>query len=166
MIPTIETDRLIIRGPDASDFGSYQRFFSDADASGLYGGPLPPNLAFRKLAADIGHWHIRGYGMWNMVERSSGKMVGSCGLVWPEGWPRSELTWWIAADARRQGFAYEGSRAVISFAYGELKWSMVETHMNDENEAARNLALKLGGQIIARETFPDEVERNIYALPQ
>ncbi len=37
--------------------------------------------------------------------------------------------------------------------------------MNDENMAARWLAEKLGGKIIARETFLDGLDRNVYELP-
>lgn len=92
--------------------------------------------------------------------------MGGCGLVWPQGWPRSELTWWIAPHARRHGFALEASRAAIAFGYETLGWRLVETHMLDANAPARNLVLKLGGTIIARERFPDGNERNIYALPR
>ena len=163
-IPIIETERLILRGPIAEDFDVYQRFYADEDASAAYGGPLPLNLAWKKLASDLGHWQLRGYGMWSVEYRETHEMVGGCGLVWPEGWPRSELTWWIVPSARRQGFALEASRAVIAFAYRELKWEFVETHMNDENEAARKLAVRLGGRIVARDLFPDGLCRDVYAL--
>lgn len=91
-------------------------------------------------------------------------MVGGCGIVWPEGWPRHELTWWIAPDARRRGYAEEASRAVIRWAHDELGWSEVETHMSDRNDAARRLVERLGGIVIAREIFPDGIARNVYAL--
>lgn len=38
--------------------------------------------------------------------------------------------------------------------------------MNDENEAARKLVEKLGGTVFVRETFPDGLARNVYALPR
>jgi hypothetical protein len=56
-------------------------------------------------------------------------------------------------------------RAAISFAYDILKWTLVETHMDDTNDAARQLVLRLGGKVIARETFPDGHERDIFGLP-
>jgi [ribosomal protein S5]-alanine N-acetyltransferase len=100
-----------------------------------------------------------------VVERDSGTMVGGCGLWWPDGYPRSELTWWIVPAARRRGYALEASRAAIAFGYRTLGWPLVETHMNDANTPARLLTEKLGGTIITREVFPDGLERNIYALP-
>ncbi|MGP1354670.1 MAG: GNAT family N-acetyltransferase [Parasphingopyxis sp.] len=164
-IPRIETERLLLRAPGADDFPVYRDFYADAEASAFYGGPLDAGMAWRKLAADIGHWELRGFGMWSVVDRESGQMVGGCGLVWPESWPRHELTWWITPAGRRKGYAFEASRAIVDFAYRQWEWPQVETHMDDENEAARRLAEKLGGTVIAREPFPDGKERNIYRLP-
>ncbi len=166
MIPTLETERLVLRGPEGADFPVYRGFFADGEASAFYGGPLAPDRAWRVLAADIGHWALRGYGCWSVVVRESGAMIGHCGLWWPESYPRSELTWWIVPVARRRGYAKEASRAAIRFGYEQLGWSLVETHMNDANTAARRLAESLGGTVIARERFPDGLERNVYGLPR
>ncbi|MCW1429024.1 GNAT family N-acetyltransferase [Novosphingobium sp. JCM 18896] len=165
MIPEIETERLILRGPIAGDFPVYRDFFADAEASAAYGGPLRADRAWRVLATDLGHWALRGYGRWAVVEKASGRMIGGAGLWWPEGYPRSELTWWIVPTARRHGYAFEASRAAIAFGYNTLDWDLVETHMQDENAPARLLAEKLGGTMIARERFPDGITRNVYALP-
>lgn len=165
MIPTLETDRLILRTPQESDFSVYRDFFADAEASSLYGGPMGADRAWRVLATDLGHWMLRGYGRWSVIEKAGGRMVGGCGLWWPEGYPRSELTWWIIPSARRHGYALEASKAAVRFGYRTLGWSLVETHMKDENVAARRLAEKLDGVVLARELFPDGLERDIYALP-
>lgn len=165
-IPTLETERLILRPPTDADFPVYRAFYADSDASRLYGGPLHADQAWRKLAYDLGHWALRGYGMWSVEERASGAMIGGCGIVWPEGWPRHELTWWIMPAARRRGYALEASRTVIDWAHDVLGWDEVETHMDNANAAARHLAEKLGGAQIARERFPDGLSRAIYRLPR
>jgi RimJ/RimL family protein N-acetyltransferase len=165
-IPTLTTERLVLRAPEAADFPVYRDFFGDAEASHFYGGPMEADRAWRVLATDLGHWALRGYGRWSIVEKASGAMVGGCGLWWPEAYPRSELTWWIIPSARRNGYAIEASRAAVRFGYDTLGWELVETHMNDENVAARLLAQKLGGVKILRERFPDGVERDIFALPR
>jgi len=152
LIPTLHTERLTLRAPGPEDFAAYRDFYADAEASAFYGGPLTPALAWRKLAADIGHWSLRGFGMWALVD-NAGMTVGGCGIVWPEGWPRPELTWWIAAPARRRGHAFEASRAAIAWSYDVLGWARVETHMADSNRPAIRLAEKLGGTVIARDRF-------------
>lgn len=163
--PVIETERLRLRGLTADDFPVYERFYAAAEASGAYGGPLSSGMAWRRLATDLGHWRLRGYGMWAITVKATGEMVGGAGLYWPHGWPRCELTWWIIPTARRNRYAFEASRAVVAFAYAKLGWREVETHMNDANVAARNLALKLGGLVIARDVFPDGLSRDVYLLP-
>ncbi|PSJ43328.1 GNAT family N-acetyltransferase [Allosphingosinicella deserti] len=163
-IPTVQTHRLVLRAPSAKDFPDYRDFYADPEASRFYGGPLTAAQAGRKLAYDLGHWPLRRFGMWSVVEKASGAMVGGCGIVWPEGWPRHELTWWIVPSARRNGYAEEASRAAILWAHETLGWSEVETHMDDENEAARRLAEKLSGSVVARQAFPDGIERNVYAI--
>ena len=165
-IPELTTERLLLRGPQASDFATYEAFYSDAEASKFYDGPLSSGNAWRVLAMDLGHWQLRGFGRWSIVNRDNGEMVGSCGLWWPEGWPRSELTWWIMPEARRMGFASEASRSAIRFGYEDLGWDLVETHMDDDNLAARALVERLGGAPIIRELFPDGKERTVYSLPQ
>jgi RimJ/RimL family protein N-acetyltransferase len=164
MIHELRTDRLLLRPPDRRDLPAYCEFYADAAASGFYGGPLSSAQAWRRLAADIGHWTLRGFGMWTVIEPTSGDVVGGCGIVWPEGWPRHELSWWIMPRARRRGYAEEASRAVIGWAGAAFGWTSVETHMKDDNSAARALAEKLGGKIIAREQFPDGLTRNVYAI--
>lgn len=164
-IPELHTQRLILRAPVPGDFSVYRRFYADAEASCYYGGPLPPNLAWRRLAYDLGHWALRNFGMWSVVEASTNCMIGGCGIVWPEGWPRHELTWWITPAFRRRGYAIEASQAAIAWAYDSLGWQEVETHMDDDNAAARALVERLGGTVIARERFPDGLVRSIYSLP-
>ncbi|MEM1045503.1 MAG: GNAT family N-acetyltransferase [Pseudomonadota bacterium] len=165
-IPRIETERLVLRAPGPEDFPAYRDFFADGDASHFYGGPLRPDRAWRRLAQDVGHWHLRGYGLWIVEERSSGIVCGGCGLFHTDGWPRRELTWWLLPPARGKGYATEASRAAIIFALDHAGWEQVETHMDDRNEAARRLALRLGGTAIAREAFPDGKDRTVYRLPR
>ncbi|WP_321337010.1 GNAT family N-acetyltransferase [uncultured Cohaesibacter sp.] len=165
-VPHLKTKRLLLRPPSEQDHEAYCAFFCDGEASHFYGGPIDALAAWGKLARDCGHWHLRGYGQWTIVLQKSGAIVGSVGFSWPTGWPRPELTWWIGSSWRRQGFAKEASTTAIAFGYNELKWDMVETHMKDENTAARSLVLSLGGEQFAREEFPDGISRDVFRLPR
>jgi len=163
--PTLETERLVLRLPRETDISAYLEFYSDKDAPHFYGGPLSELGTWNALAKNLGHWALRGYGMWTVVHKDSNEVIGGCGLVAPQGWPRPELTWWILPSARKQGFAKEASRATIQFGYEQLGWEIVQTHMNDENKAARALTLSLGAKKIAREPFPDGHSRDIFQFP-
>lgn len=165
-IPVIETERLRLAMPAAGHFPLYRTFYASASGEGYrYGGPKPERVAWNMLAADIGHWTLRGFGMWVIERRADGAAVGGCGLYHPAGWPSHELTWWLLPEARGQGYATEASRAAIRFGYETLGWPVVETHMRDNNRPARRLAERLGGTAVRRETFPDGVTRDVFALP-
>ncbi len=162
--PTLETLRLRLTalGPDCE--AAYQRFYTDAEASAAYGGPLPPSAAGSRLASDIGTWQLQGFGVWAIRLVATAEMVGVCGFWQGKGWPR-ELTWWLLPSGRGQGLALEASRAVVNHAYAVFGWAEVQTYMKDDNEPARALALRLGGQIVGRQVFPDGLERTFYRIP-
>ena len=165
LIPELTSQRLIMRAPREEDFPVYEAFYADAEASHFYGGPMLASSAWKQLAMELGHWYLKGYGMWSLELRSTGDMIGGCGFWWPSGWPRPELTWWLVKSAQGNGLATEASITAIDFAYRELGWSSVETHLDDDNEAAHRLVLRLGGSVMVREAFPDGVERNVYSIP-
>jgi len=162
-IPTLHTERLVLLPPSALCEELYESFYTDADASGQYGGPLTGAAAWSRLAADLGAWHLQGFGVWAIERRETGDLLGMCGFWQGKGWPR-ELTWWLLPRARGAGIAHEASRAVIEHAYQQFQWPSVETYMNDDNHAARALVLRLGGSRTERRVFPDGLERDVYRL--
>jgi len=91
-IPTLETDRLIMRPFQESDFEPMAAFYG-SDVSSFYGGPCDREEAWRKFAVYPGHWSLRGYGPWALEEKATGAYVGLSGLWYPENWPEPELTW-------------------------------------------------------------------------
>jgi ribosomal-protein-alanine N-acetyltransferase len=164
-IPTLRTDRLALIPPDASCDPAWQRFYTDAEASAAYGGPLAPGAAWSRLAHDVGTWSLQGFGVWAIRRRMQGDIVGACGFWQGRGWPR-ELTWWLLPEARGQGIALEASQAAIAHAYDEWRWPAVETYTRDDNHLAQALVARLGGVRLARQVFPDGEERQLYRIPR
>ena len=164
-IPTLTTARLELIPPDASCEAHYARFYTDAEASADYGGPISSGAAWARLAADLGSWHLQGFGVWSLRRREQGDLVGVCGFWQGKGWPR-ELTWWLLPEARGAGLAQEASLAAVAHAYRVFGWPTVETYMNDQNVRARALVLRLGGRVLRRQGFPDGLERDVYLIPE
>lgn len=165
LIPRLLTPRLELIAPDADCDDLYRRFYTDAEASAFYGGPLSPGAAASRLAHDLGVWHLHGFGVWVLRRREDGSRVGVCGFWQGLGWPR-ELTWWLLPQARGQGLAAEASRAAVRHAYEGFGWDRVETYMADENVAARALVHRLGGQRVRRQVFPDGRDRDVFLIPR
>ncbi|WDE07842.1 GNAT family N-acetyltransferase [Thalassomonas viridans] len=165
MIPTIETERLKLVPPSLECFDAYEKFYTDEEASKMYGGPVNKEQVWARLKADLGSWHLLGFGVWVIQLKSDNSYVGTCGFWQGKDWPR-ELTWWVTPEGRGKGIATEASNAALLHAYNEFKWDVVETYMNDENVAARALVEKLAGKKVRREKFNDGLSRDIYVLPK
>ena len=102
MIPTLQTERLILRAPRDNDFEAYADFRTSERARTV-GGPYSRAQAFEQLCAIIGHWSLRGYGRWMVADRDTDAPLGIVGLYYPEDWPEPEIAWSVFADAEGRG---------------------------------------------------------------
>ena len=165
--PILHTDRLVLEPASAAHLDAYLAFYAiPNDQKGGYRAPQDREAVIAILDRAILDWQRLGHGMFVIKRKDDGSYVGGTGIVQPAKWPRHELTWWLMPQAQGTGFATEASRAVLNWAYDVLGWSLVETHMRDENMPARRLVERLGAKKLTRETFPDGVTRDVFALPK
>ena len=143
---TLETDRLTLRMLRESDIDAYAEMCSDPEVMRYIGDgqPLARPMAWRNLAMMVGHWSLRGYGLWAAEERSSGVLVGRIGFWNPEGWPGFELGWMLRRSFWGKGYATEGARAALRFAFGRLAQPHVISLIHPENAASIRVAERLG----------------------
>ena len=99
--PTLTTERLTIRPFALRDFDAYAAMLADPLVTRYLGagGTLGREEAWRHLAMLIGHWELRGFGMWAVTERGRDEMIGRVGFFEPEGWPGFEIGWTFARHA-------------------------------------------------------------------
>ncbi len=142
-IPTLETERLRLRAPRASDFEAYADFRTGPRATFL-GGPYNRAEAFEQLAALIGHWLLRGYGRWMVADRESDRPLGVVGLYYPEDWLEPEIAWSVFEEAEGRGIAFEAACATRCHAYATLGWSTVVSLIDPQNTRSAALAERLG----------------------
>lgn len=143
MIPEITTDRLLLRGHRDSDFEPWAEFWA-SDRARHVGGACGRSDAWRRMAMYAGHWLLRGYGIWALEERTTGRFLGQCGLWFPEGWPEPEIHWLLVAGAQGQGYATEAALRVRAHAYGALGWRTVASCIAPGNTASEQVARRLG----------------------
>lgn len=147
MIPThLETPRLVLRKLCEEDSEAYCRMCADEEVMRYLGSPaLAADDAWRQLAMFVGHWDLRGFGMYAILTRA-GEFVGRVGLHFPLGWPEREIGW--ALDRRHwgQGYAFEAAAAVRDLALQDLKWPRLVSYIIPENVRSIRLARRLGAQ--------------------
>lgn len=144
-IPRLHTARLTLRAPEAGDFTPLATFM-ETDAARFIGGPKRPDETWRTLASIIGHWVLRGYGLWAVEETASRRYVGQIGLWNPHGWPEPEIGWWLLPEAWGQGFATEAALAARDHAYDVLGWPTAVSLINPDNTASQAVATRLGAR--------------------
>lgn len=144
-IPVIETRRLVLRGPEAEDYPDFKATFSSYRAR-FMGGPLNAYEAWMLYAAEIGHWQIRGYGMWMIHLKETDETLGMAGGWKPAKWPEAEIAWIIWPDKAGQGFALEATHAVRRYFYGTLGWPGAVSYLDPKNLDSIRLAERLGAK--------------------
>lgn len=98
------------------------------------------------MAQLLGHWELRGYGLWAVEEKRTGTFVGRIGLIYPEGWPAIEVGWLIDRERWGEGFATEGGRAAMQFAFDRLNLTRISSVIRPQNAPSIRVAEKLGMQ--------------------
>ncbi|MEM7527741.1 MAG: GNAT family N-acetyltransferase [Pseudomonadota bacterium] len=156
--PVLETERLTLRAPVAGDIDAFTTFWSSERAH-WHGGPFTPGRCWRNLGTQIGHWVMRGYGGFVMVERASGRALGLVGPWHPGEWPEREVGWSVfdPADEGR-GFAKEAARRVLSHVFRDLGWPTAVSYIDPANARSRTLAEALGAKPDPAATLPPHPE--------
>lgn len=157
-LPRIETDRLILRPPQAQDFDAYAANMADAEAARFIGGEQARPVAWRGFLSSAGAWMIQGFSMFSVIEKASGQWIGRLGPWFPEGWPGREVGWGLCRAAWGKGYAYEGSVAAMDWAFDHLAWDEVIHSIAPDNAPSQALARRLGSICRGPGRLPPPIE--------
>jgi RimJ/RimL family protein N-acetyltransferase len=148
-VPELHTKRLVMRGFRDDDIEAWAAICTDSEVTRWVGDPdgLSREDAWRQMAYFVGHWGLRGFGQWALVERESGELVGRAGLLQPEGWPGLEVGWLVARPHWGRGYAPEAGRASIDWARDSLGADHIISLIEPHNERSARVAEKLGMKV-------------------
>lgn len=141
-IPSLTSERLILRAPREQDFDAMLAFNASPRA-GFIGGEAPRQQVWRGLLANIGHWALRGYGFFS-VDTHAGEFVGRVGVINHDGWPEPELAWHLFDGAEDKGYAIEAALAARADAHTRLGMPALMSMIDPANRRSLNLARRLG----------------------
>lgn len=141
------TDRLQLRVFRPDDFEVHAQISADAEVMRyIRAGPIPRVDAWWQMARYVGHWQLRGYGIWAVIERSTSQLIGHLGFLDPEGGHGFELGWALARHAWGKGYALEGTRAAVHHAFTALNRDHIVCLIEPENTRSIRLAERLGAR--------------------
>ena len=162
----VDTPRLSLRPLQASDAEPLLEIHKDPEVIKyiLHGAP-PGGIthAWRVIAMMIGHWHLRGYGQWAVVEKANAQVIGRVGLWNPEGWPGIELGWIIGRTRWGNGFATEAALAALKWAWENVRTDHIISIIQPDNIASIRVAEKIG-ECFERNDVMDGTNVQIYGI--
>ena len=150
--PMLETERLRLRSFREADLDAYAAICADPEVMRYLGDgrALSRADAWRQMALIIGHWTLRGYGLWAVEERATGALVGRLGFFKPEGWPGFELGWMLRRASWGRGYATEGAGRALAHAFTEMGRDHLISLIRPDNRASIRVAERLGERLERR----------------
>jgi RimJ/RimL family protein N-acetyltransferase len=158
-IPTLETQRLVLRGYTTSDFSECAALWADPDVVRFIGGqPSTEEQAWARLLRYVGHWELMGFGFWAIFERATGEFVGEIGAadfrrdVSP---PIGDLEtgWVLRRSAHGKGYATEALRTVLAWLDAKFPGKPSVCIIDPANEASLRVATKCGYEPIGSRAY-------------
>jgi RimJ/RimL family protein N-acetyltransferase len=142
-IPTLTTDRLVLRGFRASDWDDYADLNADPKVRQWLGGNLlTRQQSWTQMETLLGQWALRGYGVFAV--EAAGRLAGRVGILHPADWPEPELAWTLAAPFWGQGLATEAAARARQWAFETFARDRLVSYITAENTRSQRVAAKLG----------------------
>lgn len=142
----LETERCTVRETTVEDVDEFYRIYAEPSITyymdRLYDTPEEEKAYTREYIEKI--YGFYGYGMWSVVQRETGRVIGRAGLSWREGFDLPEIGFVIEVACQRMGYAYEVCRAIVDYGMEELGFCRIQALVEKENEASAGLCRKLG----------------------
>ena len=146
----LETDRLVLRRFTEDDVDLLVDLDADPEVMRYINGGMPTSraeVADEVLPAFLGYYQrYPGYGFWAAIEKATGQFLG-----WfhfrpkPDGYDdEPELGYRLRRSAWGQGYATEGSRALIDKGFAEFGVQRVFAETMAVNTASRRVMEKAG----------------------
>ncbi len=142
----LATERLIVRETTVEDVDSFYRIYAEPSITEYMENLLADRdeeIAYTKDYIEK-VYAFYGYGMWTVLEKESGEVVGRAGITWREGYQLPELGFVFGVPWQGRGYAWEVCRAILVYAREELLMKRVQTLVRPGNERSLRLCEKLG----------------------
>ena len=141
----LETERLILRPMLATDLDALLLIFTDPRVMASFGVELFTREQMgRWLQRNLNHQNEFGYGLFSIILKETGELIGNCGLEQMEDMGAAELGYDFRSDFWNQGFATEAATAVRDYAFVVLKLPELISLIRVGNLASKRVAEKVG----------------------
>jgi [ribosomal protein S5]-alanine N-acetyltransferase len=138
--PRIETDRLLLRPPEAADARVFQRELARVEMGRMLAVPHPyPDGGAATWIASM-----RPGRDFAMVLRETAEVIGGISIFESEQHKRAELGYWCATGLWGRGYTTEAVRAIIDYGFRSLGLRRVYAECHGDNPGSRRVLEKAG----------------------
>jgi RimJ/RimL family protein N-acetyltransferase len=140
------TERLLLRRFDAADAEAMAAVYLDPEVMRYVAGGVFADRAAvaESLAREAAAQDERGFAVWAVVERKTGRVIGDAGLGVHEPLGRMEAGWTLARAAWGRGYATEAAKACVEAAFANLAVDELVALVDEENGTSIRVAEKAG----------------------
>ena len=161
----LETPRLQLRELVPDDLDALAKVLSDPITMQFYPKPYDRQGITDWIERNRRRYQEHGHSLWGMVLKSSGELIGDCGLAMQnvEGQNEIEIGYHVRRDHWKQGYATEAARACRDYGLAQLKAPRLISLIRPENIASRRVAEK-NGMTIWKEVIWADLPHIVYAI--
>jgi ribosomal-protein-alanine N-acetyltransferase len=164
MLP-IETPRLLIRALARADVAAGIALWTDPEVTKHMGGPRDVARLQQVYEEELQRADPPRYTLWPVVERTTGRVIGECGLLGKDVDARREieLVYIFAQDVWGRGYATEAASAMrdAAFASGITRLiALIDPDTPPSGAVARKIGMRLEREVVR----PGGTTRQVYAL--
>lgn len=142
----LETKRLILREMTEADFDALYEILGDKNVMRYYPYSFDEDRVRNWIQRNINRYSECGFGLWAVCLRSTGKLIGDCGLTLQKinGEILPEIGYHIRSDCQRQGYASEAAAAVRDWAFENTEYEALYSYCKYTNEPSYRTAESIG----------------------
>lgn len=142
----LETDRCILRETMVEDVDTFWEIYQHPEITryneGLYPEPEQEKEYIRQYIDTMYKYYE--FGVWTVIEKSTGEIIGRAGFSIREGYDLPELGFVISVPWQGKGLAYEICQAILRYGKNEFDFQCVQALVMPENKVSLSLCRKLG----------------------
>jgi ribosomal-protein-alanine N-acetyltransferase len=161
----LETSRLILREFRLDDADALARVLSDPETMRFYPAPYDRAGVEDWIARGIRRYAEHGHGLWAMVLKASGEMIGDCGLTVQnvDGADEIEIGYHVRRELWGQVLATEAARACRDYGFARLRAERLISLICPENLPSRRVAEK-NGMTVWKEVMWHNISHLVYTI--
>ena len=165
MAVVLETERLLLRHLEPEDVDAIYAVIGDPIAMRCYPQPYDSEGAQNWIERNRQRYAADGYGLYAMVLKASGEVIGDCGILKQlvEGEPELEVAYHLQRNHWGRGYATEAARACMGLAFAEFGAEKVISLIRPENVPSRRVAER-NGLIVERQVTFAGLPHLVYAM--